>query len=858
MSESGNNRKGFYGWLSNTLERRSSWVIVGTIAITILLLLPLSMMAPTESASDNPSGSKVVKLQDKIDDTFSSEVYFMGFLAEARDGDMLTQENLYALYQNEEALRASALSPFLYSRYVETAGTTVEGVDSWADSVNKVLILQSGGAVDLSKATDLQVKLAVDYLLNDPITEELGDWLSIKAYRGEDGWTSPAIIFLVMADDELVKEEYPASIGQDYSEIIALEHFGRDVQEILRGEELNYQAWGIAIDMNLEVADEGRISMIMTVVAMLLIALLLLIIFRSWLITLVTTAGLGMLIIWLKGFSNLIGLKSSMILDLIVPIAIIVLGVDYAIQAVFRYREVRDKGKPPRQALGESTYGVGRALVLAMLTTVVAFAANASSALESVIGFAITASFAIFASLIILGLFVPAVVMRYHAWRSRGTAVFAAREEGRSRGAWLGSLVSGVSSRWFVALPLILIVTGFAAWGWLNVETRMDAEDALDSQSDFVVSLDKMDEHLAQKGGETAFIYVEGDLTRREALDAMKATIDEMDDDEHVGRGLDGKPNPGAFLFDLLEAVVETDYAREQIKTASGVEITDDDDDLIPDTPEQLQAVYDYVIVNGLPQDENTLLYTPKHVEEAFIHQSSGVEKQATLMWIGIPGTREQEVVKASAAELNEDMDIAMGDVDSIDFYGLTGTGYIRVDQFDAIADAMSRSLIIAAIAVLALLLVVFRSLRYAIMTIIPVLLVACWLYGFMYVGGYYLNMMTATIAAISIGVGIDFSIHFTERFRQERKRSPDKKTALRQTARTTGFALFSAALTTVVGFAVIAFAPMPMFATFGLLTAVMIALSFLMALFVLPSLLLLFAPGKAQTEEKETASTSR
>ena len=111
-----------------------------------------------------------------------------------------------------------------------------------------------------------------------------------------------------------------------------------------------------------------------------------------------------------------------------------------------------------------------------------------------------------------------------------------------------------------------------------------------------------------------------------------------------------------------------------------------------------------------------------------------------------------------------------------------------------------------------------------------------------MYLAGYYLNMLTATIAAISIGVGIDFSIHFTERFREELKGSGDKQSAIKITSETTGLALFSAAITTAVGFTVIAFAPMPMFSTFGILTAIMIVLSLLMALFVLPSLLYIFA----------------
>ena len=852
MSEPRNGRKGFYGWLGNQLEHHSSWVIGLTLLATVLLLVPLFLMTPTENASDNPTGSEVVKFYELVDDTFPSEVDVLPYIVEAKDGDILTQKCLYELYQNEEKLRGGDLSPFLYLRYIETAGAVVRGVDSLADSVNTVLATASGGAIDLSNASDLQVKQAVSYLLSNPVTEELQDRLSVKSEPGEEGWTSPAFLFVVLADGEKLRTEYAAAVGEDLSEDIAVEQFGRDVLEILRGEEAGYQVWGVGIDMNLEISDEGRLSFTLTGIAIILMAVLLMIIYRSWLITLATTLGLGMIVVWLKGFSNLIGLKGSIALELIVPIAIVVLGVDYAIQALFRYREERDKGKPPRQALGASTYGVGRALALAMLTTVIAFAANAASGIESVVGFAMAASFAIFASLIVLGLFVPAVVMRYHAWRGTGVPTSAAAAKASLRGAWLGRSVTAVGGKWFQVLPLVILVTGFAAWGWVNVETKMEAKDALDSNSDFVMGVDKLEEHITATLGEPAYLYVEGDLTQLESIDAIKASIAAMEDDAHVSRRLlDGKPNPTAFVLDMLSAVVEEDYARGQIAAATGTEVTDLDDDLVPDTPEQLEAVYEYVTANGVWQDETTVLYNPAHIGESFVYGTAGEGQDAALMWIGIPGTQNESIVRASSAELQADMDLAMQDVASIDLYGLTGDAYMRVEQFDSIADSLSRSLIIAAAGVLLLLLAAFRSLRYAVMAMIPVLLVACWLYGFMYAAGIHLNMMTAMIAALSIGVGIDFSIHITERFRQELAGGRDKRSALRESARTTGFALFCAALTTIVGFIVIAFAPMPMFATFGVLTAIMIGLSLLMALFVLPSLYILFAPGNGEVEEE-------
>ncbi len=67
-------RKGFYGWLGNTLEHRSGWVIIATLLITVALIIPFLTMVPTESASENPTGNEVVKLWDHIDESFSQEL----------------------------------------------------------------------------------------------------------------------------------------------------------------------------------------------------------------------------------------------------------------------------------------------------------------------------------------------------------------------------------------------------------------------------------------------------------------------------------------------------------------------------------------------------------------------------------------------------------------------------------------------------------------------------------------------------------------------------------------------------------------------------------------------------------------
>ena len=103
---------------------------------------------------------------------------------------------------------------------------------------------------------------------------------------------------------------------------------------------------------------------------------------------------------------------------------------------------------------------------------------------------------------------------------------------------------------------------------------------------------------------------------------------------------------------------------------------------------------------------------------------------------------------------------------------GLTGSAFTRAASLDAAVRSLVIALPIAVVSCFLVVAMFMRSLRYAFVTIIPVGLVVAWLYAVMYLLGFDLNFVTATIGAISIGVGVDFSIHLTQRlFREEMAR---------------------------------------------------------------------------------------
>jgi predicted RND superfamily exporter protein len=295
---------------------------------------------------------------------------------------------------------------------------------------------------------------------------------------------------------------------------------------------------------------------------------------------------------------------------------------------------------------------------------------------------------------------------------------------------------------------------------------------------------------------------------------------------------------------------MRSDYARAQIAATTGVTIGGDVVEfsyngrvwLWPNSQEQLKAIYDYALVNGVPLSPTHNAYDHLEVGETIFIDPTGSGLDATTIIVGIPGTQDQEITIASRDVMLAEIALLEASP-AITAAQLTGSPYTRQASLDATTKGLQQSLLVAVVLCLLVAVVAMRSVRYGVVTIIPIGLVVAWLYAFMYLFGFGLNFVTATIAAVSVGVGIDYAIHMTQRYREELGRSDDEYQALGRAAQSTGGALIASAATSILGFTIMAFAPMPMFSSYGILTAVMIFLAVTASLLVLPSLLLLVTP---------------
>ena len=119
-----------------------------------------------------------------------------------------------------------------------------------------------------------------------------------------------------------------------------------------------------------------------------------------------------------------------------------------------------------------------------------------------------------------------------------------------------------------------------------------------------------------------------------------------------------------------------------------------------------------------------------------------------------------------------------------------------------------------------------------------PILVVIIWLYAMVSLAGYGLNMVTVAIAAMSLGVGIDYVIHFIERYREEREEGSTPDVSIAAVGGASGLALFGSAISDMAGFMVINQSKMGFFSTFGLFCAIMIGLSLLASMVLTPAVL--------------------
>ncbi len=146
-------------------------------------------------------------------------------------------------------------------------------------------------------------------------------------------------------------------------------------------------------------------------------------------------------------------------------------------------------------------------------------------------------------------------------------------------------------------------------------------------------------------------------------------------------------------------------------------------------------------------------------------------------------------------------------------------------------------------IALTIMFMVLFRSFKIALIAIIPNVISAVAVLGVMGLVGIPLDMMTITIAAISIGIAVDDTIHYIHRFKEEYEIDQDYINSMHRCHRSIGNAMYYTSLTIIAGFSILVFSNFIPTILFGLLTSLAMFIALITALTLLPRLIIALKP---------------
>jgi predicted RND superfamily exporter protein len=172
------------------------------------------------------------------------------------------------------------------------------------------------------------------------------------------------------------------------------------------------------------------------------------------------------------------------------------------------------------------------------------------------------------------------------------------------------------------------------------------------------------------------------------------------------------------------------------------------------------------------------------------------------------------------------------------------GYGLIAADLADLVVKGQVTSLIIALGVVILLLAALFRSIPAGLIAALPLAFSIIILFGWMGYLDIKLDVATALLSSIMIGVGVDYTIHFLWRYKSERERGLVPEEAVYKTLKTTGRGISFNALSVILGFSALPFSLFLPIRIFGFLVMVSIFTCLVGALVIIPALVLIFKPA--------------
>ena len=245
---------------------------------------------------------------------------------------------------------------------------------------------------------------------------------------------------------------------------------------------------------------------------------------------------------------------------------------------------------------------------------------------------------------------------------------------------------------------------------------------------------------------------------------------------------------------------------------------------------------------------EIAVLYSkiPEEIKKEIVSPYISVEKDEARISVRIKDSLKNLRRNDLINKINKDLSSKLGF--EKDEYKLAGVLILFNNLLQSLFKSQILTLGIVMLGIFAMFFILFRNITLSLIGIVPNFIAAFFILGIIGLMGIPLDMMTITIAAITIGIAVDNSIHYIYRFREEYDKIKDYNKTLDRCHNTVGIAILNTSITIVFGFSILILSNFIPTIYFGVFTGIAMLLAMISVLTLLPKLLLIYKPFDSVT----------
>ena len=673
---------------------------------------------------------------------------------------------------------------------------TLTRIASFSEEIKKIkgVVIQdvmSLTTVDnvLSQDGQLIVRPVMDHI---PISKEEFETLQKEIYD------NPMLVGRLVSEDKTTTAIYiPIEEGAD-AKMIA--DSIRDIVARDKGDEKYYVAGDpVARDT---FGNNMFIQMgIFSPIAGMIMFITLYLMFRNMTLVIAMMAVAFLSIIWSMGLLIGVGFPVH-IMSSMIPVFLMAIATDSVHifnEFYFRLKETGDK----KQAIIDTMTVVGPPVRYTALATAAGFSVLI---LMHIIPVKVFGFFIAFGTIVIRLMsfsLIPAMMMLTNDKKLKAAAE-RENEEGGSGSTWLRKLGETGFHRYRSVTIAGIIMLIIAIYGISHIRVNNNMVSWFKKTSEIRQADTVLNERLA--GTATAYIVAEADTP-----DAMK-NPEILKSIEGLQRELEGSSVVGNTM-----SVV--DIVKRVNKVLHG---NDPQYDTIPASTEEIAQYLFLFGMSAKPRDLDNVVTADYDKANIFLQLKT---------WDAIAMRdilKKIDVFKASHPNVKLQFKPA-------------GISYFNMVWNDEVLYDMIKGFIIALVVVLIILIINFRSIKWGIISYIPLLFTIVLIYGFIGYIGKDFDMPISVLSALSLGMAVDFSIHFIRRFQQRYAEVRDIENALIWTAARPGKGIIRNAILFASAFSVMILAPLTPYITVGLFIAGMMIISSILTILYLPAIIRIF-----------------